>query len=299
MANLARIVLRISNLRFPGIGSIYTSTSLSQCTTTIPIPNKEERNNKHSTVSYSLGPLISWPFFGSSRGLLRTLDRGPWRYTESYLESCARREINDVIRENEGRMMGKKPMRMPSTGNSDEAADNTGGIEAGSESYQYPPSDGPSSPSSTISSLEFDDPADTFYRDYRAAQRFDFLVAHTNTREVNVRNEMGMALNYFGRLLDEWAKSNTEMGTKAFGLDLHDLSRENVFVDEKDHSKVVSFKMWIIIPALNRTEDMHHRLGVRHHSTALADSSSSEFLASPPSPSWSTFSHSHSSAFAS
>lgn len=53
-----------------------------------------------------VGPIVSWPFFGSGRGDLQhpdEIDRGPWRSTFEYLMSCAQREIRGVIRENEGK----------------------------------------------------------------------------------------------------------------------------------------------------------------------------------------------------
>jgi hypothetical protein len=247
MTNLASIILRISNLRFPGIGSIYLPTIHSQqptITKAIPIstPNQDSHDNSYSfNVSYILGPIISWPFFGSSRGLQSSLNRGPWRSTDSYLESCAQREVEDVIRENEGRVKGKKPMRMPSSGRSVEVNDSPGEREVGTDLFRYQSLGGSPSPSSSTSSLELEDPADTFYRDYRASQRSSYLVALTNSREVSVRDEMEVALGAFAKLLEELEKANTGTAAQQFGLDLHDLSRDNIFVDEDDHSKVYTY----------------------------------------------------------
>jgi hypothetical protein len=53
-----------------------------------------------------VGPIVSWPFFGSNRGELarrEDIDRGPWATTHEYLMACAYREIRGVIRENEGK----------------------------------------------------------------------------------------------------------------------------------------------------------------------------------------------------
>lgn len=237
MANLAGIVLKVSTLRFPGIGSIYLRDSLPPTVGSIPIPS----------APYSIGPIISWPFFGSSRGLLPSLNRGPFKTTEDYLEACAQREIADVIRENEGRVKGKRPMRRPSAGSSADGSEDgdvatlrshlsSSGAALGHDHDEEV--DSPlASPTSSASSLEFVDPEDTFYRDYRASQRSTYLVAHTDTRESAVRSEMMVAFGEMGRLLDEWKS----VGGGEFGVDLHDLSRENVFVDENDHSRVVGF----------------------------------------------------------
>lgn len=135
-------------------------------------------------------------------------------------------------------------MRRPSTGSSDENSEGESrldsvGVDADEDIRSDENSPLASSPSST-SSLEFEDPEDMFYRDYRASQRSTYLVAHTNTREAAVRDEMMLALGEFGKLLSEWAKMAAGEDAEAFGIDLHDLSRENVFVDEKDHTKVVS-----------------------------------------------------------
>jgi hypothetical protein len=64
-------------------------------------------------------------------------------------------------------------------------------------------------------------------------------VALTNSREVSVRDEMEVALDAFAKLLEEWEKIDTGTSAQQFGLDLHDSSRENIFVDENGHSKVV------------------------------------------------------------
>jgi hypothetical protein len=53
-----------------------------------------------------VGPIVSWPFFGSHRGELtktEDIDRGPFASTFDYLIGCAFREIRGVIRENEGK----------------------------------------------------------------------------------------------------------------------------------------------------------------------------------------------------
>jgi hypothetical protein len=75
----------------------------------------------HPSTQFHVGPIISWPFFGSHRGELShtaglgfppqppEIDRGPWRSTRAYLEACAAREIEGAKRENEGKA---KPHRL-------------------------------------------------------------------------------------------------------------------------------------------------------------------------------------------
>ena len=75
----------------------------------------------HPSTLFHVGPIISWPFFGSHRGELShtaglgfppqppEIDRGPWRSTVAYLEACSAREIEGAKRENEGKA---KPHRL-------------------------------------------------------------------------------------------------------------------------------------------------------------------------------------------
>ena len=120
------------------------------------------------------------------------------------------------------------------------------------------------------SSLGDDDRNDThsYYRDYRATQRSTFLVAHTARREASVREEMGVFMEVMEALREEAEgglglgeegergkgkqrrrqridggeeEEEDESGEGEFTLDCHDLSLENVFVDEDDHTKIVSF----------------------------------------------------------
>ncbi|KLO11828.1 hypothetical protein SCHPADRAFT_905694 [Schizopora paradoxa] len=62
-----------------------------------------------SDFKYHIGPIVSWPFFGSSRGSLshtqpQEIDRGPWQSAEDYYSACVDRELRGVERENEGRV---------------------------------------------------------------------------------------------------------------------------------------------------------------------------------------------------
>lgn len=85
---------------------------------------------------------------------------------------------------------------------------------------------------------EWDGPGDVMYRDYRRMQRGTFLIAHIMRREESVRKEMGRWMRVMEKL---GACDDHSGGTEEFGLDCHDISLENVFVDENDHTKIVSF----------------------------------------------------------
>jgi hypothetical protein len=84
---------------------------------------------------------------------------------------------------------------------------------------------------------EWEGPGDAMYRDYRRNQRSTFLVAHMKQREEAVRKEMTRWMNVMDLLVKEVKKPD---GDDEFGLDCHDLSLENVFVDEKDKVTIVS-----------------------------------------------------------
>jgi len=85
---------------------------------------------------------------------------------------------------------------------------------------------------------EWDGPGDTMYRDYRRHQRTTFLVSHLDEREERVRGEMNRWKCMMERLMTFIESSSGK--PEQFGLDLHDLSLENIFVDSNDHSKIVS-----------------------------------------------------------
>jgi hypothetical protein len=91
---------------------------------------------------------------------------------------------------------------------------------------------------------EWDGPGDTMYRDYRRMQRSTFLVAHVMQREQACRQEMERWIRVMERL-----GVGTELGVEEFGLDCHDLSLENIFVDDNDHSKIVClFPVYASVP---------------------------------------------------
>ena len=84
-----------------------------------------------------------------------------------------------------------------------------------------------------------------------------------------VRKEMTRWMNVMDILVKEVKKPD---GYDEFGLDCHDLSLENVFVDEKDNVKIVSF---IFIYSANFFDricalvDMYHQLGIYNNTTNL------------------------------
>jgi hypothetical protein len=89
------------------------------------------------------------------------------------------------------------------------------------------------------------------YRDYRRHQRGTFLVAHLEQREQTVREEMNRWKSMMERLI---ALLESPTGKPdQFAFDLHDLSLENIFVDAKEHSKIVcspfsTLRLFLLIP---------------------------------------------------
>jgi hypothetical protein len=175
-----------------------------------------------------VGPIISWPFFGSNRGDDTEIDRGPWTSTHAYLLSCMEREIKGVIRESEGKAAPHRlhldPDEIHSSRHHHMQAV-PGDQSDDSEEWDLEESE-----------EEWDGPGDTMYRDYRRMQRSTFLVAHVVQREHDARQEMERWIRVMERL-----GVGTEQDAESFGLDCHDLNLENIFVDENNHSNIVSF----------------------------------------------------------
>jgi hypothetical protein len=155
------------------------------------------------------------------------LNRGPWPTTESYLVSCVEREINGVIWENEGKSAPHRLHLDP-----DEIIS--------SRHHRLRALPGDESDDSDEWDLEesedeWEGPGDAMYRDYRRMQRSTFLIAHIKQREDAVRKEMARWMNVMDHLVKKLD------GIDEFGLDCHDLSLENLFVDETDNVTIVSF----------------------------------------------------------
>ncbi|KAI0659246.1 hypothetical protein C8Q70DRAFT_916037 [Cubamyces menziesii] len=265
MENIAMLVIPLFAHRFPMIGSLYDGpdpSAASNITSSLatPTPTSYTRLTnisdavsklqleKDASKEFHVGPIVSWPFFGSTRGDLahpEEINRGPWRTTRDYLQSCAEREIRGVILENEGKAAPHKlhldPDEIESsrhhrmTALPDDQSDN-------SDEWDWEESE-----------AEWDGPGDRMYQDYRRMQRTTFLVAHLKQREERVRAEMARFLRMMERL---GATSHNEgdgggggggggvNSPEEFTLDCHDLNLENVFVDEEDNSKITCIIDW-------------------------------------------------------
>ncbi|KZT39429.1 hypothetical protein SISSUDRAFT_984858, partial [Sistotremastrum suecicum HHB10207 ss-3] len=221
ITSLATLLSSLSTHRFPSIGSLYDRGT-------------------------HVGPIVSWPFFGSFRGEDSTIDRGPWGSTEEYLRACMEREVRAVVKENEGKIRGHRPKMDPefhaSLSDAEEDELEAGGTNA-------------------------------FYRDYRSQQRSTYLVAHMNAREEAVRGEMEALMRYYEQVgvreMDREARESDPSGKgHAFGLDCHDLSRENVFVDPNDCSKITCIIDWesTTIRPLWATAHLPSLIYTYHHS---------------------------------
>jgi hypothetical protein len=255
--NIASLIIPLFSHRFSHLGSLYFDMSTAMTPSSAPTPKAAQLNSSSfpfpdvgytpkpphskfaaraalSSPEICVGPIVSWPFFGSNRGELDEIDRGPWSTTHSYLLSCASREINGVIRENEGKAAPHKLHLDP-----DEIISSRhhhlravpGDTSDDSDEWELEESE-----------EEWEGPGDVMYRDYRRMQRSTFLVAHMMRREECVRAEMARWIRVMERL-----GIGTTGGTEEFGLDLHDLSLENIFVDEKDHSKIVRSAVSVVV----------------------------------------------------
>jgi hypothetical protein len=294
LRNLATLIIPLFARRFNAIGSLYfgpnPKPNLASLTSGIPTPKtttdaytafpfspnllskfatpiarQTPTQSKPSIPTlrsisvhnFHVGPIISWPFFGSNRGELshpNELNRGPWSSTSSYLTSCTTREITGVILENEGKTAPHKLHLDPAEIHS-------------SRYHRLRKVEGDESDESDEWDLEESDeedkwwegPGDTMYRDYRRMQRSTFLISKLREREEMVRKEMA---RWFGLMekLRESLKKDGEGEQEEFALDCHDLSLENIFVDQTDHTRVVRH-LFFICPwfSLNFTVvDMYH-----------------------------------------
>jgi hypothetical protein len=179
-----------------------------------------------------VGPIVSWPFFGSNRGDLTSLDRGPWSSTHTYLLSCATREISSVISENEGKSAPHRLHLDP-----DE-------VQSSRHHRLRAVPDDQSDDSDEWGLEESEEEEDEgvgwkMYEDYRRMQRGTFLVAHMERKVEKVREDMDRWIRIMEKLGVGGASGEDEGEQEEFGLDLHDLSLENIFVDIEDPSKIV------------------------------------------------------------
>lgn len=268
MENVAKLIIPLFAHRFPGIGSLYlgpdpnpsSATSPAWLSSAAPTPTvasylpamtRAPLSTAGSTGAptpsaarsqFHVGPIVSWPFFGSHRGELvhpGEMDRGPWPTMDAYLKACAEREVRGVRRENAGQAAPHRlhldPAEVDASRHHHVAA-LPGDESDTSEEWDWDESED-----------EWDGPANSMYRDYRRMQRSTFLVAHMKEREGKVRREMDRVVRMMERLGGPAPGSEKHEGDggggggrEEFGLDCHDLSLENVFVDEYDHSRIVS-----------------------------------------------------------
>ncbi|TCD68756.1 hypothetical protein EIP91_009902 [Steccherinum ochraceum] len=272
MENMAMFLIPLFSHRFPKIGSLYFDAEPepdSEATPTIPTPTATQATPTAASfipralamtqaasprppihygrkTDFHIGPIISWPFFGSNRGELehpQEVPRGPWPSTYSYLISCVEREITGVIRENEGKAAPHKlhldPDEVQSSFHHHTMA-LPGDASDKSDEWDWEESE-----------EEWEGPGDSMYRDYRRMQRTTFLVAHMQEREERVKEEMSRFVSLMEKLGvqrreegDAGGGGGGGKGGEEFALDCHDLSLENVFVDEHDHSKITSIIDW-------------------------------------------------------
>jgi hypothetical protein len=257
--NTAALLIPLFGLRLPQLGSLYKGPGYDS---SAPTPRAPSAYTPHELASihtpptpsslmtprppqnFHLGQIISWPFFGSNRGELQhpeEIDRGPWASTYDYLLSCTQREVNGVILENAGKSAPHRLHLDPNeilTSRHHHLRAVPGDQSDDSDEYDLEESE-----------EEWEGGAgDTMYSDYRRMQRSTFLIAHLRERENRVKEEMNKFLRVMERL---GVKKLDEVPTTAetFALDCHDLNLENVFVDEKDNTKIVSHQSRIFSPS--------------------------------------------------
>ena len=293
--NTAALLIPLFGLRFSQLGSLYKGPGFDSA---IPTPRPPSAYTPHELASihtpptpsslmtprppqeFHVGQIISWPFFGSHRGELQhpeEINRGPWASSYDYLLSCAEREVNGVILENEGKTAPHRLHLDPDeikTSRHHHLRAVPGDESDDSDEYDLEESE-----------EEWDGGAgDVMYSDYRRMQRSTFLIAHLRERENRVREEMRRFLRIMERLGVEKLEGVPAV-TETFSLDCHDLNLENIFVDEKDNTRIVSrprcvsFARMLII---GYDIDLHHRLGVYDNPSSLGMHTCSRFPTQQP-----------------
>jgi hypothetical protein len=230
----------VSTMPTPTLASVSSSVSFNFSSPLTPIPSTSlpigvghHLPPHRSAGEFHVGPIVSWAFFGSNRGDLvhpTEIDLGPWSTARAYLQACVDREVKGVIRENEGKAAPHRLHLDP-----DE-------IQSSRHHHlQAVPGDRSDDSDEwdiDESEEEWDGPGDTMYRDYRRHQRSTFLIAHLSQREQSVREEMNRWRCMMESLITLIESPTGKL--EQFALDLHDLSLDNIFVDNTDHSKIVS-----------------------------------------------------------
>ncbi|KAJ7041552.1 hypothetical protein C8F04DRAFT_1300979 [Mycena alexandri] len=200
---------------------------------------------------FHVGPIISWPFFGSHRGTLPSpsaVPRGPFPTTSQYFAACVTREVAAVQRENAG-AAGQHKLHLDPAEIRSSRHHHVAGVpgDESDESDEWGLEE---------SEDEWEGPGDAMYRDYRRGQRGAFLVAHTMAREEAVRAELARWMRVVERLRSDWEAGSEragvgwgkvkdgEEGEEEFALDAHDLSLENVFVSAEDPTVITCIIDW-------------------------------------------------------
>ncbi|KAF7324118.1 hypothetical protein MKEN_00634200 [Mycena kentingensis (nom. inval.)] len=279
MDNLARLYIPLFGHRFPQIGSLYNGpvpmsppastgnsnaptptltrvASLAMAEIVTPRANTEPYttfpftptltprvpSGASSAQPFHVGPIISWPFFGSHRGDLSTTEvpRGPFPTTTAYFSACLTRETLGVQRENAGSAAGHRLHLDPAE------------IRASRHHHlkSIPGDESDDSDEYGLSESEDEDegPGDMMYRDHRRQQRGTFLVPHMNQREDAVKSDLARWMGVMEKLRDEWRAGAERVGVggeaEEYALDAHDMSLENVFVDPEDPSVVTCIIDW-------------------------------------------------------
>ncbi|KAJ7051359.1 hypothetical protein C8F01DRAFT_1175148 [Mycena amicta] len=249
MDNLARLYIPLFGHRFPRIGSLYNGpepTASSPTPSNAPTPTLTRASSlamssladvltprasqepyttfpftptltPHipSSAPFHVGPIISWPFFGTHRGDLPSSD------------------VLGVQRENAGSSAGHKLHLDPAEIRSSRhhhVAGIPGDESDESDEWELEESED-----------EWEGPGDVMYRDYRRQQRGTDAV----------RSDMARWMGVMDRLRDEWRAGAERVGvgggvepTEQFALDAHDMSLENVFVDAQDPSIITCIIDW-------------------------------------------------------
>lgn len=247
------LILPLFAHRFAKIGSLYLGPDpepLPVFTSSVPTPTAATMKRTLSLTplashfghprpsqppsEFHVGPIISWPFFGSNRGELEhptEINRGPWTSTEAYLRACSDREITGVKLENDGKTAPHRLHLDPdeiATSRHHKVEAISGDVSDTSDEWDFDESE-----------AEWDGPGNRMYEDYRRMQRTTFLVAHLQEREAKVKQEMDRFHRMMGRLGAFSLDASDDSDPEEFTLDCHDLNLENVFVDEHDPSRIV------------------------------------------------------------
>jgi len=223
LRNLAQMLVPLFAHRFNKTGSLYSNKSLKYYQNRQPDPQ-----GAVPPQDYVVGPIVSWAYFGGGRGENTSMDRGPWSTTRAYLNAATEREITDLERE-ESMGTHHRPHLPPEDYNYDSSTDVSDNEEEHWRTARWAYGGGSASDSDT-------EAGEGAYRDYRRGQRGSFLVVQAMQRVEKVKAEMSRFIQVMEAL---GATANEQEGREQFTLDMHDVSLENVFIDEEDHSKIV------------------------------------------------------------